>query len=77
LEDTRGDLPGFPDDVLPPRLLGWMERAAYGAGVRTDHVAIPLLGRRVFSDRDGASCPRVKFVDRTIDVVDVLDWSIG
>jgi uncharacterized protein DUF3987 len=44
LEDTRGDLPGFPDDVLPPRLLAWLERAAYGAGVRTDHVAIPLLG---------------------------------
>jgi hypothetical protein len=44
LEDTRGDLPEFPVAALPPCLLPWLKRAAYGAGVYVDHIAIPLLG---------------------------------
>jgi hypothetical protein len=44
LEDRRGDLPDFPNETLPPRVLLWLRPAARGAGVRTDHVAIPLLG---------------------------------
>jgi Protein of unknown function (DUF3987) len=44
LEDSRGDLPDFPDDAFPPRLLKWLVRATRGAGVWVDHVVIPLLG---------------------------------
>ena len=43
LEDRRGDLPSFPVDVLPPAWQPWLERAARGAGVMPDHVAMPLL----------------------------------
>jgi hypothetical protein len=43
LEDRRGDLPSFPVDVLPPAWQPWLERAARGAGVMPDHVALPLL----------------------------------
>jgi hypothetical protein len=44
LEDRRGDLPDFPDETLPSRVLLWLRLAARGAGGRTDHIAIPLLG---------------------------------
>jgi Protein of unknown function (DUF3987) len=44
LEDNRGELPDFPHDVFPPRLLNWLKRATSGAGVWVDHIAIPLLG---------------------------------
>ena len=43
LEDRRGDLPAFPVDTLPPAWQPWLERAARGAGVMPDHVAMPLL----------------------------------
>jgi hypothetical protein len=44
LDDRRGELPDFPNDVFSPTLQGWLERAAHGAGVTTAHVAVPLLG---------------------------------
>jgi len=44
LEDRRGELPEFPVVVLPPPWRGWLERAAHGAGVRPEHVAMPLIG---------------------------------
>ena len=44
LEDRRGELPEFPIEVLPPSLSNWLLRASRGAGVRTDHIAVPLLG---------------------------------
>jgi hypothetical protein len=44
LDDRRGDLPGFPIDVFAPTWREWLRRAAHGAGVRPEHVAIPLLG---------------------------------
>jgi Protein of unknown function (DUF3987) len=44
LEDRRGELPEFPTEVFPPRLSNWLLRASSGAGVRSDHVAVPLLG---------------------------------
>jgi hypothetical protein len=44
IEDRRGDLPAFPVDVLPEPWQPWLERAARGAGVMPDHVALPLLG---------------------------------
>src|ERR1700730_3454315 len=43
LDDRRGDLPEFPDEVLLPRWQAWLERAAHRAGVTTAHVAVPLL----------------------------------
>jgi hypothetical protein len=43
-EDRRGDLPAFPVDVLTPPWGDWLLRAAHGAGVRPEHVAVPLLG---------------------------------
>jgi hypothetical protein len=44
LEDRRGDLPDFPIDVFPPAWQRCLLRAAHGAGVRPEHVAVPLLG---------------------------------
>jgi hypothetical protein len=43
LDDRRGELPEFPIQVLDPALQQWLARAARGAGVAPDHVAIPLL----------------------------------
>ena len=44
LEDRRGELPEFPCDVFPPSLSSWLLRATRGAGVRIDHIAVPMLG---------------------------------
>jgi Protein of unknown function (DUF3987) len=44
LEDRRGELPDFPIDVFTPAWQRWLLRAAHGAGVRPEHVAVPLLG---------------------------------
>jgi hypothetical protein len=44
LDDRRGELPDFPIDVLTLAWQGWLKRAAHGAGVRPEHIAIPLLG---------------------------------
>jgi hypothetical protein len=44
LEDRRGELPEFPIEVFPPLLSKWLLRASRGAGVRSDHIAVPLLG---------------------------------
>jgi len=44
LEDRRGELPEFPCDVFPLPLSSWLLRATRGAGVRIDHIAIPMLG---------------------------------
>lgn len=44
LEDRRGELPEFPDDIFPLSLSRWLSRASQGAGVRIDHIAIPMLG---------------------------------
>ncbi len=44
LDDRRGELPEFPVDVFPPAWQAWLLRASHGAGVRPDHVAVPLLG---------------------------------
>jgi Protein of unknown function (DUF3987) len=44
LEDRRGALPAFPDDVFPPGLSKWLSRASRGAGTPIDSVAVPLLG---------------------------------
>jgi Protein of unknown function (DUF3987) len=44
LEDRRGDLPDFPHEVLPPRLVNWLLPATCGAGTLTDHVALPMIG---------------------------------
>jgi len=43
LEDGRGPLPPFPVATMPPAWRPWLERAARGAGVMSDHVAMPLL----------------------------------
>jgi hypothetical protein len=43
LDDRRGDLPDFPTGVFAEPVEQWLERAARGAGVHSDHVAIPLL----------------------------------
>jgi len=43
-DDRRGELPEFPVDVFRPAWQGWLLRASHGAGVRPDHVAVPLLG---------------------------------
>jgi hypothetical protein len=44
LEDRRGTLPAFPQDVFPPGLSDWLARASRGAGTPIDSVAVPLLG---------------------------------
>jgi len=44
LDDRRGELPEFPLDVLSGPCADWAARAAHGAGVTIDHVAVPLLG---------------------------------
>src|SRR5262245_42286789 len=44
LDDRRGDLPSFPIDIFAPPIREWLERAAHGAGVFPDHVAVPMLG---------------------------------
>jgi Protein of unknown function (DUF3987) len=44
LDGRRGNLPEFPDDVFPPEVQAWLERASHGAGVTTAHVAVPFLG---------------------------------
>jgi hypothetical protein len=44
LDDRRGELPEFPVGALPASLHDWLHRAAHGAGVTVDHVAVPLLG---------------------------------
>ena len=44
LEDRRGELPEFPCDVFPLPLSSWLLRATRGAGVRIDHIAVPMLG---------------------------------
>jgi hypothetical protein len=44
LDDRRGWLPDFPVDIFAPALGEWLQRAAHGAGVRPEHVAVPLLG---------------------------------
>lgn len=44
LDDRRGELPEFPTDAFTPPIREWLERAAHGAGVHPDHVAVPLLG---------------------------------
>jgi hypothetical protein len=44
LEDRRGALPAFPNDVFSPELSDWLSRSSRGAGTLLDHVAIPMLG---------------------------------
>ena len=44
LDDRRGELPDFPIDVFTPVWRAWLSRASHGAGVRPEHVAVPLLG---------------------------------
>jgi hypothetical protein len=44
LDDRRGELPEFPIHVLSEACADWVERAAHGAGVTVDHVAVPLIG---------------------------------
>ena len=44
LDDRRGDLPDFPTDVLTLPWQNWLWRASRGAGVRPEHVAVPLIG---------------------------------
>jgi hypothetical protein len=44
LDDRRGELPDFPIDTLSTECGEWTQRAAHGAGVTLDHVAVPLLG---------------------------------
>jgi hypothetical protein len=44
LDDRRGELPDFPIDVFTPSWQAWLSRASNGAGVRPEHVAVPLLG---------------------------------
>jgi hypothetical protein len=44
LDDRRGVLPGFPTDIFAVPIREWLERAARGAGVFPDHVAVPLIG---------------------------------
>jgi hypothetical protein len=44
LDDRRGELAAFPIDTLSGGCAEWVQRAAHGAGVTVDHVAVPLLG---------------------------------
>ena len=55
LDDRRGKLPDFPVDVLTPAWQEWLLRACHGAGVRPEHVAVPLIG--VASERRAVSAP--------------------
>ena len=43
IDDRRGELPSFPTGIFAQPVEQWLERAACGAGVHPDHVAIPLL----------------------------------
>ena len=43
LEDSRGSLPDFPDDILGPNWRDFVRRASQAAGVTSAHVAVPLL----------------------------------
>ncbi len=43
-EDSRGNLPEFPTDILDPEWGDYIERAARAAGVTPAHVAVPLVG---------------------------------
>jgi hypothetical protein len=43
LDDRRGELPKFPMEAFDPAWQAWLSRAAKGAGVTPDHVAVPLL----------------------------------
>jgi hypothetical protein len=44
LDDRRGELPEFPIDVFTPPWREWLQRASHGAGVRPEHVVVPLIG---------------------------------
>jgi Protein of unknown function (DUF3987) len=44
LDDRRGELPQFPIDVLTPPWQELVRLTSRGAGVRADHVVVPLLG---------------------------------
>ena len=44
LDDRRGELPEFPIDVFTPPWQELLLRVSHGAGVRTEHVAVPLIG---------------------------------
>jgi Protein of unknown function (DUF3987) len=44
LDDRRGELPDFPIDVFTPPWQELLLRVSHGAGVRTEHVAVPLIG---------------------------------
>ena len=44
LDDRRGELPEFPIDVFTEAWQDLLLRASHGAGVRPEHVAVPLLG---------------------------------
>lgn len=44
LDDRRGELPEFPVDAFTPAWQEWLLRASHGAGVRPEHVAVPLIG---------------------------------
>jgi hypothetical protein len=44
LDDRRGELPEFPIEVFTVPWREWLRRASHGAGVRPEHVAVPLLG---------------------------------
>src|SRR6185437_11595653 len=43
LDDRRGNLPEFPENILCPPVRDYISRAARGAGVTFAHVAVPLL----------------------------------
>src|SRR5262249_4559346 len=43
LDDRRGELPELPIEVFDPASQDWLRRAARGAGVTPDYVAVPLL----------------------------------
>ncbi len=44
LDDRRGELPDFPINVFAQAWQDLLLRASHGAGVRPEHVAVPLLG---------------------------------
>jgi hypothetical protein len=44
LDERRGELPDFPLDTLTEPWREWLLRAAHGAGVRPEHVVVPLIG---------------------------------
>ena len=43
LDDRRGTLPEFPENILDASLREYIERASVGSGVTFAHVAVPLL----------------------------------